>query len=275
MPRQKKSAYEFGIGHDFANAVFYSLSDHPRRERVARGIIIPINEAVWKQVLGRVFPEEYHVKKPQKLAAYCSYFRLGKHGIGYDNRGRRDFALGTRVSLNDRGKQGRDVTNDPERAIWPSKGSTIEAAEVIRVAMDYMKTHHPRWAEARKKLVHVLNENNDDTVEDDVIIDPIRREIHTEAFERKAAWARLARKLYGYECMIPGCLFELIKENGEKYIEVHHIIAMFDHGSPNDKRNLSVLCPNHHREIHYGALEQRKKLTMIVRKEQARRVGAL
>src|SRR5437016_3790285 len=123
MPIQNKSSFEFGIGHDFANAVFYSLSDHPRRERDAHGIIIPINEVVWKQVLKHVFPEEYDGKNPQELAAYCSYFRLGKHGIGYDKRGRRDFALGIRVKLKDRGKQGRDVTNDPERSIRPSKGS--------------------------------------------------------------------------------------------------------------------------------------------------------
>jgi predicted restriction endonuclease len=107
---------------------------------------------------------------------------------------------------------------------------------------------------------------------EEVIRDPVRREMLVEAFERKARWARLARSLYGYECMIPGCRFVLIKENGDKYIEVHHIIPMFDGGSPNDKVNLSVLCPNHHREIHFAAESRRESLTTLVRKEQKKRL---
>jgi hypothetical protein len=112
-------------------------------------------------------------------------------------------------------------------------------------------------------------------VAEDVIHDPIRREMVVEAFERKASWARLARRLFGYECMIPGCRFELIKDDGELYIEVHHIKAMCEGGSPNDKRNLSVLCPNHHRKIHYATTKRRKELTGLVKAEQARRLAAL
>ncbi len=106
----------------------------------------------------------------------------------------------------------------------------------------------------------------------EIIRDPIRREMTIEAYERKAAWSRNARRLYGFECMIPGCRFQLIKDDGERYIEVHHIIAMCDGGSPNDKMNLSVLCPNHHREIHFASKVRRGELTALVRREQARRL---
>ncbi len=275
MPNENNSKFEFGVGHDFANAVFYSLSDHPLREQGARGIVIPINEDVWKRVLEKVFPEKYDNEPPQKLAAYCSYFRLGKHGIGYDKRGRRDFARGTRVKPKDRGKQGGDVSKNPKRAIWPRTNYLIDAAEVIKVAVDYMKAHHPDWSDARKHLIHIdANGNELDTAPDSILLDPIRKEMLIEAFERRASWARLARKLYGYECMVPGCKFVLLKEDGESYIEVHHINAMYEGGSPNDKMNLSVLCPNHHREVHYATADRRKELTTLIRREQARRLAA-
>ena len=65
-----------------------------------------------------------------------------------------------------------------------------------------------------------------------------------------------------------------MKEDGELYIEVHHIVAMFEGGSPNDKLNLSVLCPNHHREVHYAKKVRRAELTALIRREQARRLSA-
>jgi hypothetical protein len=111
-------------------------------------------------------------------------------------------------------------------------------------------------------------------IADEVIRDAVRREICIEVFERRASWARLARKLYGYDCMAPGCQFVLVKEDGERYIEVHHIKPMFEKGSANDKENLSVLCPNHHREVHYAAVGRRKNLTALIRREQARRLAA-
>ena len=107
----------------------------------------------------------------------------------------------------------------------------------------------------------------------DIILDPIRREIVREVLVRNAKWVLEAKERYGYACMTPGCDFELIKEDGEQYIEVHHIVPMFD-GGKDEPMNLSVLCPNHHREIHYAAFGRRKELTTLVRREQARRLAA-
>ncbi len=107
----------------------------------------------------------------------------------------------------------------------------------------------------------------------DIILDPIRREIVHEVLVRNAKWVLEAKERYGYACMIPGCDFELIKEDGEQYIEVHHIVPMFD-GGKDELMNLSVLCPNHHREIHYATVERRKELTARVRREQTRRLMA-
>ena len=108
--------------------------------------------------------------------------------------------------------------------------------------------------------------------EDEAPLDPIRREIRIEAYERRAAWAKKARKVFGFRCMAPGCDFELVKENGELYIEVHHLKAMCEGGSPNELRNMSVLCPNHHRVIHYAEHDARQELGGAILREQAKRL---
>lgn len=40
--------------------------------------------------------------------------------------------------------------------------------------------------------------------------------------------------------------------NGQRYIEAHHIIALSQQGEDTPK-NVIALCPDHHREAHYGA----------------------
>jgi hypothetical protein len=53
-------------------------------------------------------------------------------------------------------------------------------------------------------------------------------------------------------CEIPGCQYQPFnKDSGEQYSEAHHIIPLGRAGSESPK-NLAILCPNHHREIHYG-----------------------
>ena len=41
------------------------------------------------------------------------------------------------------------------------------------------------------------------------------------------------------------------KQNGEVFLESHHIISLSAQG-PDQLKNVIALCPNHHREAHYG-----------------------
>jgi 5-methylcytosine-specific restriction protein A len=56
-------------------------------------------------------------------------------------------------------------------------------------------------------------------------------------------------------CGSPGFLMA----NGDRYIEAHHVIALSQQG-PDTPQNVIALCPDHHREAHFGvdaeALEQ-------------------
>jgi 5-methylcytosine-specific restriction protein A len=40
--------------------------------------------------------------------------------------------------------------------------------------------------------------------------------------------------------------------NGKHYVEAHHIIALSEQG-PDTSQNFIALCPDHHREAHFGA----------------------
>lgn len=57
-------------------------------------------------------------------------------------------------------------------------------------------------------------------------------------------WKNLAFTSYGEKCEV--CGYALL-------VDVHHLIPR-SQGGEDDATNLSVLCPNHHREIHIGIL---------------------
>ena len=68
------------------------------------------------------------------------------------------------------------------------------------------------------------------------------------------------KKKTGFKCQICGALGEdpyvFEKENGDYYIEVHHIDAVsnLNKGSLGIS-NLITVCPNHHRQLHYGKVD--------------------
>lgn len=58
-----------------------------------------------------------------------------------------------------------------------------------------------------------------------------------------------------------------LTESGENYLEAHHIIGLANDG-PDTVENVIALCPEHHREAHYGAekLAINEELTEITRR---------
>lgn len=50
-----------------------------------------------------------------------------------------------------------------------------------------------------------------------------------------------------------------LKESGGKYLEAHHIIHLSNQG-PDSFTNLIALCPNDHREVHFGTLKRQKQM---------------
>ena len=68
-----------------------------------------------------------------------------------------------------------------------------------------------------------------------------KREYLIETYIRRAAWAKEAKEAFGNRCLYKNCSNTFKKNNGEPYIEVHHIIPLCEKGE-NKLSNLSVLC---------------------------------
>ena len=85
------------------------------------------------------------------------------------------------------------------------------------------------------------------------------REYWNEISGRDRDWVRIAKKIYGDQCLIPACANHFLKGDGTPYIEVHHIDALENNG-PDAIWNLSVVCAHHHRMAHFAALSVRRQL---------------
>jgi predicted HNH restriction endonuclease len=85
---------------------------------------------------------------------------------------------------------------------------------------------------------------------------PEKREYLVEVYVRHVAWARKAREVFGDLCIYNGCNNTFFREDGIRYIEVHHIIPLCN-GGEDGLWNLSVLCAHHHRMAHFSDAKTR------------------
>ncbi|MCP2080809.1 UNVERIFIED_ORG: hypothetical protein J2W74_001995 [Methylorubrum zatmanii] len=71
-------------------------------------------------------------------------------------------------------------------------------------------------------------------------------------FDRDPEVVAIARVRADGRCELPGCSHELfIREDGLKFLEVHHIVPLSE-GGRDHPDNVACLCPSHHREAHHG-----------------------
>lgn len=78
----------------------------------------------------------------------------------------------------------------------------------------------------------------------------VQREINV--YSRNNALRAFVKLRANYSCEMPGCDYvPFEKENGEKYIEVHHLNPLAE-GGEDSISNTVALCPTCHRKIHYS-----------------------
>ena len=53
-----------------------------------------------------------------------------------------------------------------------------------------------------------------------------------------------------------------VREDGTPYLEVHHVTRLADKG-PDTIENAVAICPNCHRELHYGAEKEIKAIELV------------
>ncbi|HEY3411710.1 MAG TPA: HNH endonuclease [Armatimonadota bacterium] len=85
------------------------------------------------------------------------------------------------------------------------------------------------------------------------------REYLVEIRARDRGWVRLARHTFGEFCLVPQCSNTFVKEDGTRYVEVHHIEPLSE-GGEEQIWNLAVICAHHHRVAHYAREAERLQL---------------
>ncbi len=81
--------------------------------------------------------------------------------------------------------------------------------------------------------------------------EPNKKEYVRESFARDRGWVKDAKEKFGSYCLHPNCKNTFNKQNGLPYIEVHHIIPLFE-GGEDAVWNLAVICAHHHKMAHFA-----------------------
>ncbi|HOE63756.1 MAG TPA: HNH endonuclease [Candidatus Sumerlaeota bacterium] len=101
--------------------------------------------------------------------------------------------------------------------------------------------------------------------------EPEKREYIVETYVRRVKWAEQAKEILGDRCLYKECPNTFTKDDGTKYIEVHHIIPLCK-GGEDGLWNLSVLCAHHHKMAHYGNERARRDIESFLLNEVKRRI---
>jgi 5-methylcytosine-specific restriction protein A len=95
---------------------------------------------------------------------------------------------------------------------------------------------------------------------------PAKRQVESQVIQRDAAVAQFVKRLAGGVCELCGGSAPFNSQDGQPYLECHHIIHLAD-GGDDAIDNAVALCPNCHRKMHVlGRSEDIKALESRVRK---------
>ncbi|WP_162840805.1 HNH endonuclease [Hydrogenoanaerobacterium saccharovorans] len=104
-----------------------------------------------------------------------------------------------------------------------------------------------------------------DYFEDVIIPENERKEVTIKRIIRYQRVVNELKKEHKYKCQLCGDTF--LMDNGNYYCEAHHIKELSNNGTQ-DKTNVLILCPKHHRMFHYS----KKMITITNDTENGKRV---
>lgn len=90
---------------------------------------------------------------------------------------------------------------------------------------------------------------------------PQKKEIVSKVFERSPVVRKEVLKRAAGHCEWCGEK-GFINSKGEIYLETHHIIPLSEEGNDTTS-NVIALCPNHHREAHFGLNAEKNRTTFL------------
>ncbi|MFN6476339.1 HNH endonuclease [Nostoc sp. DedQUE07] len=83
-------------------------------------------------------------------------------------------------------------------------------------------------------------------------------EVFIKRIKRVQKIVSTTKNKYNNCCQFENCGFTFLENNGGFYSEAHHLTLLSQEGSQ-DENNVVILCPNHHRMLHYAQVEIKDK----------------
>jgi predicted HNH restriction endonuclease len=163
---------------------------------------------------------------------------------------------------------------DVLKKAFPSNNN-IEAK--VRQTLQYLRDDNLiQFNEAQRGHYTLLAELLESEVEESakslILSQPTeKREYLIETFARNKGWVKQAKEKLGHSCLLYKCENTFNKPNGERYIEVHHIVPLCE-GGEDGVWNLSVLCAHHHKMAHFADDDTRLKLKKILTRTVEKRL---
>jgi hypothetical protein len=185
---------------------------------------------------------QYKIKSNESYNPLADYFRLSEEdrektrdelfGDGRNEKAWSNRVQWARKSLNDYGY----LEKNSGQGIWRLSSLGISAAEKIYLKYEYF---HPFPEE---------------TTQATDIEPPKKIETIIYRILRDTALARQIKKLHNDECQLCGRRITISKQ--KNYSEAHHIKPLGgDHNGLDVRENIIVLCPDHHVQCDYGAIQ--------------------
>lgn len=92
---------------------------------------------------------------------------------------------------------------------------------------------------------------------------PDKKSSAVEYYERSAVVAKYVLARAAAKCELCGKEAPFLRKDGTPYLEPHHIKRLADEG-PDHPDSIAALCPNCHREVHYGINGERANRTLLI-----------
>ena len=136
---------------------------------------------------------------------------------------------------------GVDYLFDLCREFMQSNSFIIINSNVIAVQVNvFINKYKEHYSISEKEFLEDVGNSTNEIAK--VLVNRIKR-------YRKIV--KILKERYENKCQIDNCQFTFTKANGEKYSEAHHLQPLSNDGSQ-DEYNVVILCPNHHRIMHYA-----------------------
>lgn len=149
----------------------------------------------------------------------------------------------------------------PQILMWgddSTPGDNVQRGNLVATSVYHLQAQRSATVDAEQaakiapKYPPITTESYGIHVDDQFIDAPAKqKELTSTSYVRNPECRRavlLRSNGFCEYCGMPG----FIKHNGKTYLETHHIVPLAENGHDHPS-NMIVLCPNDHREAHYGS----------------------